>query len=208
LPWERDSQATTYINELLQAPQTEVGSLVVIEMKTALQQDEVATTSTLVVPSGTRGSWSALLNHTKEEVTGQSYVVIGTPGVGKSRSLNYLIREIIIKHRNKGSLPPPIVFEHRKDHFVWLFVPKQRENPQSEYETFSMRRKSFDPTGTAVLFDMRNYYIIDSGMAEAAETPALVPAKTIYSCSPDSRHFSEFSKHLQQGGTYYFPVWK
>jgi len=80
-------------------------------MKTTLQQDEQRTTSTLVIPSGTRGCWDELLDHTKEDVVGQRYVVIGTPGVGKSRSLNYLIREIIFKHRDKGSLPPAIVFE-------------------------------------------------------------------------------------------------
>lgn len=208
LPWERNARATTYINELLQAPQTEVGSLAVIEMKTTLQQDEGTTTSTLVVPSGTRGSWGALLNHTKEEVAGQAYVVIGTPGVGKSRSLNYLIREIISKHRNKGSLPPAIVFEHRNDQFVWLFVPRERENPQSEYEAYSVSLKDFAATGTAVLFDKRNYYIVDSGKAEEAKTPALITAKTIYSCPPDYRHFSELKKHLQNGGTYYVPVWK
>jgi len=194
LSWERNARATTYINELLQAPQTEVGSLAVIKMKITLQQDEQRTTSTLVVPSGTRGSWGALLNDTKEEVAGQAYVVIGTPGVGKSRSLNYLIREIISKHRNKGSLPPAIVFEHRKDGFVWLFVPRERENPQSEYEAYIVGQDLFAATRAAVLFDKRNYYIVDSGKAEEAKTPLLVPAKTIYSCSPDYRHFSEFRR--------------
>jgi len=170
-------------------------------MKTTLQQDEQRTTSTLVVPSGTRGCWNELLNETKEEVAGQRYEVKGTPGVGKSRSLNYLIREIIFKYRNKGSLP-------RKDRFVWLFVSKERENPQSEYEAFSMRRMLFDPIRTAVLFDRRNYYIIDSRNSEETEIPARVAAKIIYAGSSDNWDFRGLSQDNREKVTYYVPVWK
>lgn len=37
--------------------------------------------------------------------------------------------------------------------------------------------------------------------------PPLLPAKTIYVCSPDTRHFSEWKKHLQRGGTFFIPCW-
>lgn len=196
------------MNELLQAQQREVGSLVVIEMKETLQSDERTTTPTLIIPSGTHGAWQALLDEVDDNLSDQRFLGVGTPGVGKSRSLNYLIREIINRCRKKTGPMPAIVFEHRKDGIVWLFVPTDQHNPQSAYEAYSMRLGSFEATGTAVLFDCRNYYIIDSGKAEEAKTPFSVRAKTIYACSPDFRHFSEYRKSLQLGATYYIPLWK
>jgi len=56
------------------------------------------------------GSLALLSDIQKEDGTDRRFVVIGTPGVGKSRSLNYLIREIILeppkKKTNAAKNPP------------------------------------------------------------------------------------------------------
>lgn len=217
LPWKRDMGASKYISELLEAPQIEVecegGSLTIIEMKNCLQRDERVDRPTLVIPSGTRGVWKALLEKTQKRSTTERFLVIGTPGVGKSRSLNYLIREIILTHRNKSiagassSSPPAIVFSHQNDKLAWLFVPKDPTNPLSAYEAYSVFWSKFEASGTAVLFDHRNYYIVDPSGPYELDFPGLVAAKTIFACGPNKRYFSEYAKHLT-AGIHFLPCWK
>lgn len=217
LPWKRDMDASKYISELLETPQIEVecegGSLNIIEMKNCLQRDERVDRPTLVIPSGTRGVWKALLEKTQKRSTTERFLVIGTPGVGKSRSLNYLMREIILTHRNKSiagassSSPPAIVFSHQNDKRAWLFVPKDPTNPLSAYEAYSVFWSKFEASGTAVLFDHRNYYIVDPSGPYELDFPGLVAAKTIFACGPNKRYFSEYAKHLT-AAIHFLPCWK
>jgi hypothetical protein len=137
-------------------------------------------------------------------------LVIGTPGMGKSRSINYFLRVVIHEHRK---LPPDdnrpmpvIVFAHRKDEIVWLFAPENPHSRQSPYSAFSISMHKFAASDCTALQSQDNYYIIDTGSAENARTPMLCEASTIYVCSPDRRHYSEYKKHCT--GTFYFPCWR
>ena len=71
--------------------------------------------------------------------------------MGKSRSINHFIREIIGANRQKNWMHPMpvIVFEHRKDKIVWLFVPETPESRSTNYEAFSVRRSDFDAISTS-----------------------------------------------------------
>jgi len=212
LPWQRDTSASVYITELLKAHQKEiqceVGSLTVIEMKNALQKDEseTYTSRTLVIPSGTRGAWQAVLGAVRDDSTDQRFFVIGTSGVGKSRTLNYLIREIILSHQNKAAKPPAIIFEHRKDEIVWLFVPKNPALPASTWEAYSMAIGDFRASGTALLYNPRNFYIVDSGLPEKPHMVTNVAATTLFVCSPDT-HCSDFQKYTSTCPIY-LPCWE
>ena len=225
VPWKHDKLATTYIQELLRCRvdtikftrvslidhkevENEEGVLV-YKLKSTLQRDETQTSSTLVVPPGTRGAWQAVLDAIKPELSDQRFLVIGSPGIGKSRSINHFIHELIDDRRFENSTRPlpVIVFEHRKDDCVWLFAPKSATDRKSEYEAFRVTvLAQWGAKSVAALENPDNVYIVDTGKAERSLDPPLLAAVTIYVCSPDTRHFSEWRKHLALGGTFYVPM--
>ena len=223
-PWEPAPNANKYIKELLatkpelveitsedQEGNTVVeGHLEVTELTNALQGNEAATSPTLVVPPSTRGMWDEVVRSTCTGQSHQRILVVGSPGVGKSRSINHFIREIISAHRQKDwTHPMPvIVFEHRKDQTVWLFVPEEPESRATEYEALSVARSDFSAVKVAALRCPTNYYIVDSSQVEhGSSAPALLPAVTVFVCSPDPRHYSEWLKDLQRGFRVYCPSW-
>jgi hypothetical protein len=218
--WQYDTNATAYIQELLATEPKLVevisegevfeGHLEVTEMVNVLQRNELATSPTLVVPPSTRGMWDEVVRSTCAEVSDQRVLVVGSPGVGKSRSINHFIREVVHAHRLKGwAHPMPvIVFEHRKDKTVWLFAPLDPASRRAEYEAFSVDRSEFSERKVAALHCPTNYYIVDSSQAEAGSSaPALLPATTVFVCSPDARHYSEWLKDIQRGFRIYCPSW-
>lgn len=103
---------------------------------------------------------------------------------------------------------PVIVFEHRKDKIVWLFAPRDPHSRATEYEAFSVNRVDFVERKVASLHCPTNYYIVDSSQAEhRSSAPCLLPAITIFVCSPDLVHYSEWLKDLQRGFRIYCPSW-
>ena len=185
------------------------------KMKSRLQNDEAETSTNLVVPPGTRGAWNQLLvsrfaTFKQEPVCGFRTVVIGSPGVGKSRSINYAIRQIIKRvdelRITRPSLErPTIIFEHRKDNTVWLFRPKGDDT--NRYEALSTGKLGTSLDGLEDLLEKREtFYIIDAADVEESRMQSLVNATTIFVCSPDRQHYSEFTKHVTSD-SFYIPGW-
>ena len=154
LPWEFSEAATRYLAELLTAEPLRVpvndneentvsGDLEVFQLQCSLQRDERTTSSALVLPPSTRGMWREVLEATSNGRSDNRVLVIGTPGVGKSRSMNYFLKLVIDRRRQEHSPSlslPVIVFEHRKDKVAWLLAPKDPSDRESEYEAFSLSR--------------------------------------------------------------------
>ena len=231
LPWKFNEGATRYLQELLTTEPLHVpvvdedvdtvvdeevddrgtpgGHLEVYQLKCTLQDDEHVTSSALVLPPSTRGMWQAVLEATCTDLARHRVLVIGTPGVGKSRSMNYFLKLVIDRRRQEHSakLPlPVIVFEHRKDKVTWLFAPKDPNEQNSEYEAFSLHQQHFIQVVAAVRC-ATNYLLVDTSQAENAKMPGLYPCNTVYVCSPDPRHYSEYRKHIS-GNSYFFPHWR
>ena len=224
ISWEADAAATEFIQELLAASVTQVSfkrvvveddkeveieeQLHVIKLKSTLQSDERVTSSIMVVPPHTRGAWKAVRDAFEYGVSDQRFLVVGSPGIGKSRTVNYMILEIINERRKDTRLPLPIIiFEHRKDSKVWRFTPKDASNHECVYEASSVTLGHFMAGDELALDNPDNVYIVDSAKAENSKEPAHLRAKTIFNCSPDAGHFSEWIKHTQRGGTVYVPMW-
>eukprot|EP00808_Paulinella_micropora_P025888 g2337.t1 len=158
VPWKSDATATKYIQELLATPvqrvtfkralpedgRSEMEELHVFKLGSTLQNDEQRTSSVMVVPPHTRGAWQAIIEAFEPGRSSQHFLIIGSPGIGKSRTINYAIREIIRERRQHSSQPlPTIVFEHRKDEIVWKFVPRVASNHASDYEACSVLKADF-----------------------------------------------------------------
>lgn len=172
-------------------------ALTVIEMN-ALQQDEShAWSRTLVVPPGTR-----------------RFVVIGTPGVGKSRSLNYLIREIILEppkkkpqRRQKPARRRPLFLNTATMGWCGSFVAQEARGIlcRPTRPTSNVEGSFWSQSNSRSLQSSKLFTLSTLGEAERSEMPALVAATTIFPCSPDARYFSEFQKHMR-GNPVFCPV--
>ena len=163
----------------------------------ALQADERRTTSNLVVGPNAHRLWTTLLaeQHNPQR---DRFVVIGSPGLGKSRSAWYFVRMFIDARRSQvtaGVPMPVVVFEHRKDSFVWKFVPVKDDDADTEYHGWVCPRRRFEDVCEDCLHLPHNLFIVDAAKAEASsEDPSLLQATTVLVCSPDPVHYSEFSK--------------
>ena len=221
LNWERNDNATAYINELLQmkpevVPTDPVDTadrpLEVYRLQNSLVKDERVSGTSLVVPSSTRGMWNAMvadmvIRTSKAIIAGGYWRVCGNPGLGKSRSISYFIRSLIRARTASDQLRPVIVFEHRKDGKVYLFAPCDPNDPASEYEAFSVSLKVFSPVSTAALYSPENVYIVDTGCAGGCSYPGNVDSATVLVSSPDIRHYSEYDK-IMDSATFFLPVWR
>ena len=226
--WCYDEVASTYLQELesvdpicipvdLGTASTqqceaddEEQNLHVFEMERSLQHDESSTSTTLVLPKSTRDFWETVCEVGIRPDKINRLLVVGTPGMGKSRSINYFLRVIIQNQRNLPAEDdrsmPVIVFAHRKDKRVWLFAPENPNDRYGKYSAFKLSLHDFAEDVCSALNMRHNYYIVDTAMAENADMPILCNANTIYVCSPDPRHYSEYEKHSTQ--TFYFPCWR
>ena len=233
LPWEVSTSATKYINELLTCPSKflkvsspteeedeEQGSsepsavpnpeLEVLELSNWLFHDKGGGGGqNLVLPFTTRGMWEQLLQAIEpRDDKPQRFTVVGTPGVGKSSTIPYFIRQFINKRRQEPNPSSPIVvFECRKDRSVWLFAPEIEGSVDCQYEAFFVGLMQWEPRLSAALSNFSTCFIVDAAQAESTWMPALVNATSILVASPDPRHFSEFQKHLVRGFTVYCSMW-
>ena len=220
--WERCANATSYINELLSISPTlvdvqsedewdgaiAVEQLQVFKMSSGLLTDEVETSSNLVIPPGSADLWEAVCTNAVNEtraVKRPRMAVVGSPGMGKSRSAVFLIRRFIEKRRERG-MSPIVVYEHRKELKVWMFVPKDPDSTASPYEAFSVVLSEFSAGKVAALKNRSNLYIVDGDQVGARPMPGLFPAYTVFVVSPDPNQISEFAKHADLA--HYFPAWR
>jgi len=213
--------ATTYINELLTIKPAAVdvmseetdgvmrvdGQLQVFKMNSSLFNDEKRSSSNLVIPPGAADLWEAVCAKSldDDDQIASRVAVVGSPGMGKSRSSVFLIRRFIDKRRERG-MSPIVVYEHRKEFTVWIFVPKDPDSTASPYEAFSVDLSKFSADEVAALKNRSNLYIVDGDQVGARPMPALLDVYTVFVVSPDPEQISEFVKHSDR--TLYFPAWR
>jgi len=182
-----------------------VSELEVTKLPGCLQSDELDTGGSLVITQAVRELWQAVFDKCKEH---RNHIVLGAPGHGKSRSMNHFLKYIYKQRFENQKLPMPvIVLEHRKDQAVWLFALQDPDNRDGGYEVFRFcGTADFKASMCVSLHVSSNYYLVDTATAESSTMPALVNAATVFVCSPDPRHYSEFRKHCAIPSMY-FPLW-
>ena len=214
LNWKTDLNATKYFNELLSISPTlvdvpdgdnngEVGQLQVFEMSSSLLRDESKSSSNLVIPPGSAALWESVCEYAIGR-NAERLAVVGSPGMGKSRSSPYLMLRYV-ETRRGGGLSPIIIYEHRKEGKVWMFVPEDPDSTSCAYSAFRVKIDPFLNTDVAALENEKNLYIVDGDQVGNKGMPNLTAAFTIYVVSPDPEQVSEFNKHAAR--IRYFPAW-
>lgn len=124
--------------------------------------------------------WESIL----EEEKWNKFAVIGSPGIGKSIGLYYLLKRLL--ERNST-----VVLEKRKSGLSFAFLPVQGNEGVLRYNVY---KSSYESYYSELLEDPNTWYLIDPPKAESWSGPPVVEAKTVLAASPDPNHLGEWKK--------------
>jgi hypothetical protein len=127
--------------------------------------------------------WNFIL----QEQVDRKFAVIGSPGIGKSFGLYYLLKRLMERKAT-------IVLDKKKAGASFAFIPVENHNG-FQYEAYES--SAFMPDGNSRILwnDPDMWYLIDPAKAETWSGPRDVSAKTVLASSPDPRHLGEWKKN-------------
>jgi len=201
--WEVDEGKEPFVLELLsiteallQVPLTsdaiqedQKTGLLVIKLKNWLQLDEKSSPD-LYLRKCQMELWNLVIECLEKDF--KNARVVGSPGIGKSRSLTYLLM-CLLKRRKK------IVYEARKDNKVYVFWP----TGESDYQVWSTKFPLKWTSG--IMLDDEAFRIIDPG--KAGEPIMNSTGHIILCCSPNREHYKDFDKLSIKTNLFIMPVW-
>ncbi|CAJ1367279.1 unnamed protein product, partial [Effrenium voratum] len=175
---EDDPDATAFIQELVNAKPKDLGKGVqVFDLKTCLK---------LLARNTTRQAWQATFELMKDGA--RRVAMLGTPGIGKSRSLALGLWHLVSGHRPEWMKEPEaIVYKARKGLKVFIFS----KNKDGHWKGHSLPIDDWKPSRCEHLQNSDNWYLVDT---YGKETTGKLPAKTVKACSPDREHYTDFVK--------------
>ena len=192
LTWIVDAEATAFANELRMAqPLTTsncahentadvlsatAAGIEIFPLNTSLNPKEA--NPWLFVRRQQREVWQAAFNASRD------VVVTGSPGIGKSFSMSFLLRALMQANNT-------FVFEARRWNRAYLFKP----HADGTYEVGSVDLEDWRPGACDELKDPANYYVIDPAAAGRGDICS-VKAKTVVAPSPDPQHLGEWKKNI------------
>ena len=175
--WRENDDKTVYANELLNQKEIDLGHQVKkIEMKTWLQSNEKRSPN-IFCRNSQKELWNEVLDYLESEEDTHA-IVTGNPGIGKSRSMSYLLRLLLQKKKI-------IVYEVKKDEAAHIFMPQE----DGSYKVWSC--EYFRPSACSHLKNPDNYYLIDP---DTPSSPTNVVSHTVLCASPNISHYKEFQK--------------
>jgi len=184
-------------------------------------------TRNIVVRDADNGFWNALLNEAEQENTSTRFAVVGSPGIGKSTTVAFAIRLLLLQEKT-------VVYKYRTPDNTGYYIQFRPKTSSSEpgetlknssssetgdaHNSISMDEILLFPEDTKTseipsLLDTETYYIVDPGKTKTSCDPGpFVVCRVIIVASPDERHWggSAFEKDDDKalgGDIRYFPAW-
>ncbi|CAJ1349768.1 unnamed protein product, partial [Effrenium voratum] len=194
-----DPDATAFIQELVKAKPKDLGEGVhVFDLKTCLPAEPYDLSGRkLLTRNTTRQAWQATFELMKDGT--RRVAMLGTPGIGKSRSLALGLWHLVSGHRPDWiKTPEAIVYEAREGLKVFIFT-----NKDGDWKAQSIALEDWKPGSCEHLQNSDNWYLVDT---YGKETTGKLPAKTVKACSPDREHYTDFVK--SGGACVYVEQWK
>jgi hypothetical protein len=131
--------------------------------------------------------WNHILSMENTDPSKCNFAVIGSPGIGKSFGLYYLLKRLL--ERNEI-----VVLDKKKSVATFAFFPIEETDGSVRYKVY--RTHALYSRPAAMLHDFQNiWYLIDPPKAENWTGPYDVAAKTVLAASPDIRHLGEWRKN-------------
>jgi hypothetical protein len=162
IPWEADKVATKYARELLAAQLQPIivdmatagkkedlhddHGVQLLKLDTALFRDEEGGNSDHLSRQCIRGIWDEIASSTFGKTRRKlDVVIVGTPGIGKSRSITYGLKKLLEAGRT-------VIAEFRRDGSVFTFCPKKDSDGKVvECAVWRCGLGSFKPAGCKAL---------------------------------------------------------
>ncbi|CAJ1360712.1 unnamed protein product [Effrenium voratum] len=194
-----DPDATAFIQELVNAKPKDLGEGVqVFDLKTCLPAEPYDLSGRkLLTRNTTRQAWQATFELMKDGT--RRVAMLGTPSIGKSRSLALGLWHLVSGHRPDWiKTPEAIVYEAREGFKVFIFT-----NKDGDWKAQSIALEDWKPGSCEHLQNSDNWYLVDT---YGKETTGKLPAKTVKACSPDREHYSNFIK--DGGQCVYVEAWQ
>lgn len=193
--WREDERATIFANELLNNEEIELDAGVRMIKLSTWFQDDARASPMLFTRHHSRALWEDVYQYLSSRIVSHS-LVTGNPGIGKSRSMTYLLRLLL----KDGKL---VVFESRKDEQFFAFIPPSKHGQGNNYKVWVAKSSTFAFPCPALL-DAENYYLIDPG--QVPKGPSTVAAHTVLAASPNRAHYHEFLKS-PGSNRFLMPIW-
>ena len=219
IPWKISKRGTSYINALVgkdhRVIDCENGLCVwnldlsgVPPLFHMANDDEDLS---LFVSTGTRGCYDEVAEMLVAPSTAgrkSRFLVIGNPGIGKSRSIMYLVRKLLRARHASGTL----------HHNTLVAVIEDQETGAIRgiawccdgagngcWRVCHCHRSDFRDSTCGGLYSKETVYIVDGANRSAATEPTGVTARTVYVCSPNRAHYNQFKKNCH---TFLVPMWE
>jgi hypothetical protein len=128
--WKHDDERTTFANQLRNFDGIEMGKNVLqFPLTRTLDQKEVS--APLIVRSGVKLMWESvlkdILDNPEKKVT--TSIVTGNPGIGKTRSMDYLLRLLLLRNEL-------VFYDQREIGVVFVFVPPNIHKLDNTYRVY------------------------------------------------------------------------
>jgi len=142
-----------------------------------------------------RKLWKSVYDYFQVKYRVHKALVIGTPGIGKSNSMIFLLKLLL----EKGKL---VVYESISSRKVWIFVPTSTKFDDKIKETVPVYtvwscsyklHQEYSNGQFAILENSDVYYLIDS-TSSIPIGPISVPARTLLVTQPGYSYYESFIK--------------
>jgi hypothetical protein len=192
--WHDSPHHTKYANELLSQQEVVVGEgVTVIRMSEGLQENEFEAGPAIVTRKAVRDLWNRVLRQRRGNGVTRYSIVIGSPGIGKSRSMTYLLRMLLQEGKR-------VVYEVGKQDIVLLFTPDLTASGGG----YTVQWKYTSEGLADVLLDADTWYLVDP--SNSVKEPGQWRARTVLAASPNSGRYKEFRKAGAQ--VYFMSMWE
>lgn len=163
----------------------------IIEMKRHIQSNEKEN-PVIFIRNCQKLLWDEVYNYLNSKIFSHC-LVTGNPGIGKTRSMSYLLKILL----EKGNT---IIYEARKNDIIFIFLPQE----DKKYKVWSCPLESFKHASCSLFNDEKNYYLIDPN---EPKDPFQCDAHTVLCASSNIHHYKEFIKR-DKTKSFCMPIWK
>jgi hypothetical protein len=197
-------RAQTFVDSLMNAKYEVIPDSNGMEVLRNIMGLETGEESSIVVRSVTPFFWNACIDLVNTPGMRYRVAVIGTPGIGKTKSTALLIRMLLERKKTVVYL----IRSEKNNSWHYEFVPNEGDSSIAA----NVYRENLDESDIPSLRDPSTYYIVDPGKTKNSCDPSdtFVP-KVILIASPDERHWgeSEFRKRRESvlGAFKIYPPW-
>ena len=164
------------------------------------------------VSTGTRKCYDAVFQKLTMKVPPHAPIpnvlVVSNPGIGKSRSIMYVLRRLLVEHCTRQPLDHNTlvaVIDDQESDMVCGIVWYRDGAGNGYWRVCSCHKCDIKSSMCGGLKSNQTFYIVNSANNDTTRQPAAVGARVLFVCSPNRDHYRSFQKNSV---TVFMPMWE